>query len=68
MKISIDRAKCSGHARCAAEAPELFSIDENGYIATEGFDVPLGQEALASRGAEACPERIIRVVKEPAAP
>ena len=64
MKIVIDRANCVGHARCAAIAPELYLLDAEGYISIDGFDVPDGQEALAQRGARACPERVIKVVEE----
>lgn len=64
MKITIDRANCVGHARCAAIAPDLYVLDTEGYIAIDGFDVPEGQEALAQRGARACPERVIKVVEE----
>lgn len=63
MKIRINKAACVGHARCAAIAPELFVLNDDGYIAVTEIDVPPGQEALARRGARACPERII-VVEE----
>ena len=59
MKIRIDKAKCAGNARCAAVSPELFPLDDEGYIAVREIDVPPGMEALARRGARACPERII---------
>ena len=65
MKIIIDRRGCVGHARCEALAPELYPLDESGYIDSDGFDVPEGQEALARRGARACPEKIIRTVNDP---
>lgn len=61
MKIRIDKAKCVGNARCAAVSPELFPLDDDGYIAVEEVLVPAGMEALARRGARACPERIIVV-------
>jgi ferredoxin len=64
MKIRIDKARCVGNARCWAIAPELYSLDDEGYIATEGFDVPPGKESLARRGARACPERVIEVIEE----
>jgi ferredoxin len=64
MKIRIDKARCVGHARCAAIAPDLYTLDDDGYIAVEEIDVPPGQEAIARRGARACPERIITVVEE----
>jgi ferredoxin len=59
MKIRIDKAKCVGNARCAAVSETLFPLDDDGYIAVEEVDVPPGMEALARRGARACPERII---------
>ena len=58
-KIKIDRSRCAGHARCAALAPTLFSLNEEGYIAVDGFEVQPGEEALAKRAARACPERAI---------
>ncbi|RJF91189.1 ferredoxin [Sphingomonas cavernae] len=63
MRIRIIQAGCVGNARCAAVSEELFPLDDDGYIAIEGFDVEKGMELLAKRGARACPERII-VVEE----
>lgn len=64
MKIEINREKCVGHARCAAVAGELYPLDDDGYIATDGFIPPEDQQALAARGARACPEKIITVVQD----
>jgi ferredoxin len=64
MKIRIDKARCVGHARCAAVAPEIYELDDDGYIAVEEIEVPAGKEDIARRGARACPERIISVVEE----
>ncbi|MBL4826576.1 MAG: ferredoxin [Spongiibacteraceae bacterium] len=64
MKICIDKTNCVGNARCAAIAQTLYLLDEDGYIALEEFDVPEGMEALARRGARACPERVIQVIED----
>jgi ferredoxin len=64
MKIRIEKAKCVGNARCHAVAERLYPLDDEGYILSEGFDVPPGDEDLARRGARACPERIIYIVEE----
>ena len=64
MKIVIDPAKCAGHARCAAVAPQLFELDENGYVGFSEKDVPPELEALARRAARACPERVISLVDD----
>jgi ferredoxin len=63
LKIRINKAMCVGNARCAAVAPDLFPLDDDGYISVEEIDVPAGMEDLARRGAKACPERII-VIEE----
>lgn len=63
MRIRIERAACVGNARCAAVAERLYPLDEDGYIATDGFAVALGDEKPARNGARGCPERII-VVEE----
>jgi ferredoxin len=63
MKIRINKAMCVGNARCAAVAPQLFPLDDDGYIAVEEIAVPAGMEELARRGSKACPERII-VIEE----
>lgn len=63
MKIRIEKAQCVGNARCHAVAEALFPLDEDGYIAIEGFDVAQGDEILARRGARSCPERIISFIE-----
>lgn len=64
MKIRIEKAGCVGNARCYAVAEHLYPLDDEGYIDTEGFTVPAGDEELARKGAKSCPERIIFVIEE----
>jgi ferredoxin len=64
MKIRIEKAQCVGNARCHAVAEDLYPLDDEGYVASEGFEVPAGREDAARRGARACPERIIFVVEQ----
>ncbi|WP_163506505.1 ferredoxin [Fodinicola acaciae] len=61
MKVTIDANKCSGHARCAATAPEVFELDDAGYAIPYDGEVPDGFEEAAREGAYACPERAITV-------
>lgn len=64
MRIRIERAACVGNARCAAVSEKLFPLDEDGYIATDGFVVAEGDERIAKNGAKSCPERIIFVIED----
>jgi len=61
VKITIDTSSCSGHARCAAAAPELFRLDEDGYALPFDGEIPEGLEQAARDGELACPERAITV-------
>jgi|TARA_B110000503_G_scaffold131042_1_gene205103 ferredoxin len=64
MKVKVDVKKCVGHARCAASAPEVYELDDNGFNVTAERQVHIGQEQKARRGARACPERIITIEEE----
>lgn len=64
MKIRVIPGRCSGHARCAAVAPDVYRLDDDGYIAITEETVAPELEASAARGARACPERAIEIVED----
>ena len=61
MKIHVDTEACTGHARCAAFAPNVYELDDVGFNRTEDQEVPPEFEEEARRGAMACPERAIAI-------
>ena len=61
MKVIVDREKCSGHARCNAIGPDIYELDDDGYIALSQCEVPAHLEQQAIDGADSCPEGAIRV-------
>jgi ferredoxin len=61
LKVRADHTLCAGHAQCNATAPELFTLDDDGYVAIDEIDVPAGSEDLARRGVAACPERALQI-------
>jgi ferredoxin len=64
MKVTIDRAKCTGHARCAALGPDVYVLDDDGYNAMDGdVEVPTGLEQQARDGADGCPERALTITE-----
>lgn len=64
MKVKVDFNKCQGNARCWSLAPDVYKLDDAGYILDGDIEVQPGQEALARRGARACPERALTVEGE----
>jgi ferredoxin len=61
VRITIDHNLCVGHAQCYLVAPELFSVDEQGYGVVLAEEVDDSMRELAARAADSCPERAIRV-------
>ncbi|HTU29539.1 MAG TPA: ferredoxin [Solirubrobacteraceae bacterium] len=64
MKIHVQADRCQGHARCLAEAPEVFQLDELGYNTTDIGDVPPELQAKARRGVLSCPELALTVIED----
>lgn len=62
MYVTIDRERCTGHGRCYALAPDLFSSDADGYgsIVADGAVEPAMTDRVR-RAAANCPERAIAV-------
>ena len=57
MKVRVDEARCQGHARCFALAPELFSVDDYGVSSVVGDGtVPPELEDKARLAIDNCPE------------
>jgi aldehyde dehydrogenase (NAD+) len=65
VKVRVDRAKCEGHSLCHGQAPDLFTLDDDGYSDVEVKAVPPGMEEAARGGVLACPERAITLEERP---
>ena len=63
MRIIVDRDLCTGHGRCAAVAPTVYSLDDTGFCAITEADVDPEHEPAARSGANNCPERAITVTE-----
>ena len=61
MKIKVHNDICQGHARCAATAPDIFRLDDDGYILPGDIEVKPGDEGRASVGAMSCPECALEI-------
>lgn len=61
MRVRVLREKCQGHARCAAQAPTIFLLDDDGFILPGDIEIPPGEERTGWRGAKSCPERALAI-------
>jgi len=64
IRIVVDRQVCAGHALCAAKAPAVYQLDDEGYCSSNGALVPPHLEEQARLGARHCPEAAILLVDE----
>jgi len=65
MRIAIDAAKCEGHSRCYALAPDLVDVDALGYAFVLGTGaVPDGVEDRARLIVDNCPEFAITIEED----
>jgi ferredoxin len=62
MKIHVDSGKCTGHARCAMKAPDVYVLNDEGFNHMGDFEVKPGLEKDALLGARSCPEKAIDVI------
>lgn len=60
-RVAVDDAKCEGHGRCYALAPDVFGEDERGHCVVRLARVEAEDEAAARRGETNCPEGAITV-------
>ena len=66
MRLRIDSRLCQGHARCAALAPELFDLDENGFgIVRPGCENAPADDPQALVAVDNCPEQAIVLESDP---
>lgn len=62
MTVSVDSSMCFGHARCWQLAPDVFTLNDEGYCSIAPHTpVPPGQEKAVIRAVNACPERALTI-------
>ncbi len=63
MKISTDRPTCQAYGNCADEAPEVFDLDDLGYVRLVGDEqIPADLEQEARAAVLSCPARALGTV------
>ena len=55
MRVTVDRERCEGHARCLMIAPDVFELDEKGTSRVRLDPIPDAFSAQAMAGVRTCP-------------
>ncbi len=64
MKIRAHPGICEGHGLCKRFAPEVYVLDDEGYIDLHMVEVPPELERAAELGASICPARAISIIRD----
>ena len=64
MKVTIDRAKCTGLGICEAMAPGVFEVDESGDLVLLTANVGADQLDEVRAAVEGCPTEALRLAGE----
>jgi ferredoxin len=62
MKITIDRTKCEGHAKCVQAAPKVFKLDAK--MIAEVINPKADSDEKIVLAAKICPTKAIMVEEE----
>jgi ferredoxin len=62
MKISVDRTKCEGYAKCVQAAPKVFKLDAK--MIAEVIDPKADTDEKILLAAKICPTKAITVEEE----
>jgi ferredoxin len=53
VRVIVDRDRCEGNAVCTGIAPDIFDLDDEGYVIVK--TVPADGEQLAEQAIAECP-------------
>lgn len=68
MKIRIDMEKCKGHQACLRAAPQVFSINDEGFSQLiKGDTIPSEMYESVLMAADNCPEFAIEILDQESA-
>jgi ferredoxin len=62
VRVDVNTQACAGHGQCAATSPDVYALDDDGFVLPVG-DIARGVAEAAREGAAACPEMAIEVVE-----
>jgi ferredoxin len=62
MKITVDRTKCEGYAKCVQAAPKVFKLDAK--MIAEVIDPGADSDEKILLAAKICPTKAIRLAEE----
>ena len=63
LKVDIAKGACCAYGVCNEICPEIYKLDEIGFVYVEDEMIPKELEAQAREGAMACPASVINLIE-----
>ena len=61
MKIVVDFDLCRGHGECEGEAPEVFQVDDKGFLTVLQENPPEELREKVERAVKYCPTMALKL-------
>jgi ferredoxin len=61
MNILVDTERCEGHGMCAAAAPDIFGLTDDGFPQAHFHELPASLEERAHVAIQTCPVNALRL-------
>lgn len=63
MRIEADLTLCQGHAQCEEVAPEVFEVDDEGYVRVLDTDPPDTMRDKVEQAIRLCPVAALKLTQ-----
>ena len=63
-RVEVDQVKCCGYGMCAELAPDVFALDEHGFVLAKRTEIPPELMPATEDAVYSCPERVLKLTKE----
>lgn len=62
--LHVDNSRCCGYGMCADLAPDVFALDDDGFVVAKTTEVPDELLAATEDAVSSCPERVLTLSKK----
>jgi len=63
--LHVDNSRCCGYGMCADLAPDVFALDDDGFVVAKTTEVPDELMPATEDAVYSCPERVLTLSKKP---
>ena len=62
--VEVDQKKCCGYGMCAELSPEVFALDEDGFVVVTMSEISEALLPATEDACYSCPEGVLKLTKK----